>query len=193
MVNHLEQASAFRRTCRCSIVVFAISASKIAQIAPGSLQEPPIALKMPARALQERFKRLLAAITQLSCNAKPLYIVSDLEKATPGPRKSMNSIKAYFLKNSGFELESPLGLDFGASWASSGSLLALKMPPRPAQERPRHAQERSKRPPRPAQERPRGLPGRPKRHPRPLQEDLRLPRGSRRPPGSYLEPILPLF
>ena len=150
---------------------------------------------MPPRALQKRLKRLLAAITQLSCNAKPLYIDSDLEKATPGPRKSMNSIlkKQCFLKKSRFELESPLGLDFGTSWASSGSLLALKMPPRPAQERPRHAQERSKRPPRPAQERPRGLPGRPKRPPRPLQEDLRLPRGSRRPLGSYLGSILLVF
>ena len=140
-----------------------MSASNIAQIAPGSLQEPPTALKMPPRALQERFKRLLAAITQLSCNAKPLYIDSDLEKATPGPRKSMNYIeKQCFLKKSRFELESPLGLDFGTSWASSGSFVALKMPPRPAQERPRHAQERSKRPPRPAQERPRGLQDRPK-------------------------------
>ena len=149
---------------------------------------------MPPRALQEPFKRLLAAITQLSCNAKPLYIDSDLEKATPGPRKSMNSIEKNMLcEEFRFELESPLGLDFGASWASSGSLLALKMPPRPAQERPRHTQERSKRPPRPAQERPRGLPGRPKRPPRPLQEDLRLPRGSRRPPGSYLGTSLPLF
>ena len=115
---------------------------------------PPTALKMPPRALQEPFKRLLAAITQSSCNAKPLYIDSDLEKATPGPRKSMNSIEKPCFLNSGFELESPLGLDFGASWASSGSLLALKMPPRPAQERPRHAQDTPKSAPRGFRDRP---------------------------------------
>ena len=80
-------------------------------------------------------------------------------------------------------------LDFGPPGASSGSLLALKMPPRPAQERPRHAQERSKMPPRPAQERPRGLPGRPKRPPRRLQEALRMPRRSRRPPGAIWDPF----
>ncbi len=85
MVNHLEQARAFRRAYGFFCIFFAMSASKIAQIAPGSLQEPPTALKMPPRALQERFKRLLAAITQLSCNAKPLYIDSDLEKPTWGP------------------------------------------------------------------------------------------------------------
>ena len=40
------------------------------------------------------------------------------------------------------------------------------------------------------QERPRGFPGRPKRPPGPLQEAFRMPRGSRRPPGSHLGPIL---
>ena len=82
MVNHLEQASAFRRAIIFSVVlavVFAMSASNIAQIAPGSLQEHSAALKTPPRALQEPFKRPSAAITQLSRNPNPFYIDFDLQ------------------------------------------------------------------------------------------------------------------
>ncbi len=59
----------------------------------GAILSAPRRLQEPSRALQERFKRLLAATTQLSCNAKPFYIDSDLQKTTPGPQKSRNSIE----------------------------------------------------------------------------------------------------
>ena len=58
MVNHLEQASAFRRAYGCLIVFFAMSASKIAQIAPGSLQEPSKGVFFDSKSFQERSKRL---------------------------------------------------------------------------------------------------------------------------------------
>ena len=45
------------------------------------------------RALQEPFKRLPAAIAQLSGNLMPFYIDFDLQKATPGPQKSIKSIE----------------------------------------------------------------------------------------------------
>ena len=58
----------------------------------GALQASFFRLRRPPRALQERSKRLSAAITQLSDNPMKFYIDVDSQKVTLGPQKSMNYI-----------------------------------------------------------------------------------------------------
>ena len=73
--------------------------------------------RRPSRALQE-------PLTPSSSNPMPFYIDLDTLKRIPEPQKPMNYIeKQNFLKKSRFQLESPLGLDFGPSWPPFGEML----------------------------------------------------------------------
>ena len=144
--------------------------------------------RRPPRALQEPFKRLSAAITQLSSNPKPFLINFDLQRAAPGPQKPLKSIeKQWFLKKSRFELESPLGLDVGPPLAS---LLGAFWPPRwlkPVLEflldRPRAVQEHFFPAPEPSRNAPRAIRKPLETPPEPAKPFQRLQEASKRPPG----------
>ena len=101
------------------------------------------AIASAPRAIQEAVSSHRAVKLQ----SEAILCYSDLQKATPGPQqiKELYKQKQNFLKKSCFELWSPLELDFGPSWASSGR-------PFGAQEVSKTAQESSKRPARAPQE-----------------------------------------
>ena len=85
--------------------------------APRGLQEPAKIVFIGPRGLQEPFKRLSAAITQISGNPMPFYIDFDFKKATPGPQKSMNYIEKLLFEEIAFSTRV-------ASWTRCWTLLA---------------------------------------------------------------------